>query len=299
MSTRDLPERRLSGIGLYCLAVICFTALDSSAKWLGQTLDPLLVVWFRYVVSVILIMAIVNPWTRPGVFVTRRPGLQLLRSLMLLLSTCLNFVALQYLQLAETTAISFATPLVIALLAGPLLGEWVGPRRLVAIGVGFVGVLVVMRPGFGGLHPAAGLVLAAVCAYSAYNILTRFLAAHDSSETTLVYSGVVGVVGMSALLPVTWSPPADALSWGLIVLMGASGAVGHWLVILSHRRAPASTLAPFIYSQLLWMVIAGWLIFGQLPDRWTVIGGLIVVGSGLYLLYRERVRNVTTTRSDS
>ncbi len=298
LSSADASASRLKGIGFYCLALICFTTLDTCAKWLGQSLNPLLVVWFRYVVSVVLVFLVLNPWTRPGVFRSARPGLQLLRSLMLLLSTALNFLALQHLQLAETISITFAAPLLIALLAGPTLGEWVGPRRLIAIGVGFAGVLVVMRPGVEGFHPAVMYVLGGVVAYAFYSILTRMLAAHDSSETTMVYSGVVGALAMSLLLPAVWSPPADALSWGLILIMGAAGAVGHWLVIGAHRRAPASTLAPFMYTQLLWMVLAGWLIFGQLPDRWTLIGGMIVMGSGLYLLYRERVRKVETTRVD-
>ncbi len=288
----ETSASRLKGIGLYCLALMCFTALDTSAKWLGQSMSPLLAVWFRYIVSIVLVLAVLNPWTRPGVFRTNRPGLQLVRSLMLLLSTAFNFLALQHLQLAETISITFVTPLLIALLAGPLLGEWVGPRRLIAIGVGFAGVLVVMRPGLGGLHPAVLYVLAGVVAYACYNLLTRLLAAHDSSETTMVYSGLVGAVVMSFAVPFVWTTPEGALSWTLILVMGVAGSVGHWLVIGAHRLAPASTLAPFMYSQLIWMVLAGLLVFNQLPDRFTVAGGLIVVASGLYLLHRERVRKV-------
>jgi drug/metabolite transporter (DMT)-like permease len=296
LSPSDSATNRMRGIGLYCFALVCFTVLDAAAKWLGQTLNPLQVVFARYVVSVALVMAVINPWTVPGVLTTRAPVIQGIRSLLLFLSTALNFVALQYLQLAETITIVFMTPLVIALLAGPILGEWVGPRRLAAIGVGFVGVLVVMRPGVGGLHPAVLLVVAGVFAYAFYNMLTRKLASIDSSETTMVWSGFAGVAVMTPLMPFVWSWPASALEWVLLALTGLSGAVGHWLVINAHRIAPASTLAPFIYTQLIWMLAAGWIIFGQLPDRWTVAGGLIVVGSGLYLLYRERVRGVDVNR---
>jgi drug/metabolite transporter (DMT)-like permease len=281
--------RTLTGIALYSAALVCFTVLDTSAKWLGQSHDPLMVVWARYAFSIVLVLAVINPWTRPGVLRTRRPLLQAVRSLLLLASTIFNFVALQHLQLAETTTILFATPFAIALIAGPMLGEWVGWRRMIAITVGFFGVLVVMRPGLGGLHPAAFLVLLSVICYAFYNVLTRMLAGHDSSETTMVYSGLAGFMVMTPALPAVWSPPADLLAWLLLVLTGLMGAVGHWLVIRAHVHAPASTLAPFIYLQLLWMAFAGLVVFGQWPDRWTLIGGAIVVASGLYLLHRERI----------
>ncbi len=292
LSQPDASSSRLRGIGLFCLALLTFTVLDASAKWLGQSMHPLQVVFARYAVSVALVMAVINPWTSPGVLTSRAPGLQAVRSILLFLSTALNFIALQYLQLAETITIVFLTPLVIALIAGPMLGEWVGPRRLAAIGVGFLGVLVVTRPGVGGLHPAALLVVCGVFAYALYNLLTRKLAGVDSSETTMVWSGLAGVVLMTPVLPFVGSWPASGLEWALLGVTGLAGAVGHWLVINAHRLAPASTLAPFIYTQLVWMLLAGWIVFGQLPDRWTVAGGLIVVGSGLYLLYRERVRGV-------
>jgi drug/metabolite transporter (DMT)-like permease len=283
-------SERLVGIGLMVAALTIFSVLDATAKWLSQSMPPMQAVWARYVVSVIIVTAFINPWTRPRVFSTRAPVLQIARSLMLLLSTAFNFAALQYLQLAETISIVFATPLVIAMLSGPLLGEWPGPRRMVAIAVGFIGVLVVMRPGIGGLHPAAALCVAGVFCYAFYNLLTRKLAGIDSSETTMVYSGVAGVVLVTPFVPMLWVTPPGALVWAGMALMGLCGALGHWLVIGAHRRAPASVLAPFIYTQLIWMLLLGWLIFDQWPDGWTLAGGLIVVSSGLYLLYRERMR---------
>jgi drug/metabolite transporter (DMT)-like permease len=207
---------------------------------------------------------------------------------LLLVSTALNFLALQHLQLTQTVSIQFAAPLIIALLGGPLLGERIGPRRLAAVAVGFLGVLVITRPGLGGIHPAAIFsVIGAVC-YALYNISTRFLAAHDSSATTVFYSNIGGALVMAAIVPFVWTAPPDALSWVLLVGTGLFGAVGHWLLILAHARAPASVLAPFIYTQLLWMLGAGYLVFGDLPDRWTLPGAAIVIASGLYLLYRER-----------
>lgn len=156
----EAGRARLAAIGLMGVAVLLFSMLDASAKWLGQSMNPLQVVFARYAGSMILVLALINPWTHPGVLRTKRPGLQWGRSLLLLGSTALNFVALRYLQLAETISIMFAAPLLVALVSGPLLGEWPGPRRLAAIAVGFLGVLVVTRPGIGGMHPAALLCAA-------------------------------------------------------------------------------------------------------------------------------------------
>lgn len=296
-SPETLRKDRLTGIALMCAALAIFSVLDASAKWISQFMHPLQSVWARYAVSVVLVMIVLNPVTRPGLMKTHAPVLQAVRSLMLLLSTVLNFLALQFLQLAEVMTIMFATPLLIALISGPFLGEWPGPRRLIAIAVGFVGVLVVMRPGAGGLHPAAFLSLGGVFCYAFYNLTTRKLARFDSSETTMVYSGVAGVVLMTPLMFVLWTTPSSPMVWGVMLLMGACGAFGHWLIIGAHRRAPAAVLAPFIYTQLIWMLILGLVVFGQWPDRWTLGGGLVVVASGLYLLYRERVQGVSSNQA--
>jgi drug/metabolite transporter (DMT)-like permease len=183
----------------------------------------------------------------------------------------------------------FLAPLVIALLAGPLMGEWVGPRRLAAIGVGFLGVLVMVRPGFGGMHWAAIFSFASVLCNAGYVLLTRALAAHDSSNTTMFYSGFAGVVLLTPLMPFVWVQPQSALVWALMLLIGACGALGHWFFILAFRRAPAPVLAPFGYAQIVLMVLLGYLVFGDVPDGWTLVGASIVIASGLYLLHRERV----------
>lgn len=275
-----------------CGAVLLFALLDASAKWLSQSMDPVQVVFARYAGSMLLVSLLLNPWSRPGILRTRRPGLQAVRSLLLLGSTALNFFAVKYLQLAETVSIMFAGPLLVALVSGPMLGEWPGPRRLVAIAIGFVGVLVITRPGFGGMHPAALLsVLGCIC-YSFYSLATRQLAAFDSPETTMVYSGVAGTLAMLPLIGFFWTMPQTPLTWLVLLGTGVLGGFGHWLLILAHRLAPATVLAPFIYSQIVWMILLGWFVFGQLPDRWTFVGAGIVIASGLYLLYRERVRRV-------
>jgi drug/metabolite transporter (DMT)-like permease len=281
-------RQRLTGIALMCGAVATFSCLDTTGKYLLQYMDPLQIVWARYFGAFLLAFIFLNPSNKPKMLTTTRPFMQIGRSALLLGSTALNFFALRYLQLDEALAILFSTPFLVALLCGPLLGEWVGWRRWTAISVGFFGVLLVARPGFGGLHPAALLSLGSAVCYALYVISTRVLSHSDSSETTLFYSNLVGAVAMLPVIPLVWTTPNSVLVVGLMVLIGALGSGGHYLLIRGHRLAPASTLAPFIYTQMVWTTTLGFLVFGDVPHRWTIVGGLIVVSSGLYLLNRER-----------
>lgn len=286
-------RRRLLGIALMCGALLSFSFLDTGAKWLGQSLHPVQVTWARYVSNVLLVAIVLNPWTHPGLTRTKRPWLQLSRSMLVAISTLANFFALQYLQLAQTMSILFATPLMVALLAGPMLGEWVGPRRMIAILVGFAGIMVITRPFFGDMHPAAFLSIVSALSYALYSIITRIVAGHDSTATTLFYSGLVGALVMTPFMPFVWVWPETWLQWLIMGLIGFFGAFGHWLLILAHSRAPAPILSPFIYSQIIWMVALGYVVFGDLPDVYTLIGATIVIASGLYLLSRERARAKT------
>ncbi|MCX7296872.1 MAG: DMT family transporter [Hyphomicrobiales bacterium] len=290
-----LRRQRLTGIALMCGAVATFSCLDTTGKYLIGYMDPLQVVWARYFGAFLLALVFLNPINTPGMMVTRRPWLQIGRSALLLLSTALNFFALRYLQLDEALSILFATPFIVAIMSGPLLGEWVGWRRWTAIGVGFFGVLLVARPGFGGLHPAALLSLGSAVCYSLYSISTRFLARTDSSETTLFYTNLVGALAMLPIVAFVWTTPTSLFVVALMVLIGAFGSFGHYLLIRGHRLAPASTLAPFIYTQMVWTSTLGFLTFGDVPHYWTVVGGLIVVASGLYLLNRERKTGTAVT----
>lgn len=283
-------RERLLGIVLMCGALACFTVLDTCAKWLVRHMDVLQVVWIRYGIAFLIAFVFVNPWTVRGLLATRRPALQLGRSSLLLFSTALNFVALQFLRLDQTVSIMFTTPFFVAALAGPLLGEWIGWRRWVAIVVGFMGVLIVTRPGFGGVHWAAALSLVGALCYALYNISTRVLAAHDSTATTLFYSNLVGFAVATVPMPLVWVTPSDPKVLAVALLCGGTASLGHYFLIQAHRYAPAPVLAPFIYTQIVWMSLSGFLVFGDVPDRWTLIGASIVIASGLYMLYRERVR---------
>jgi len=216
--------------------------------------------------------------------------LQIGRSALLLGSTVLNFFAIKWLQLDQALTITFSTPFLVAALSGPVLGEWVGPRRWAAIAVGFLGVLVVTRPGFNAIHPAALLSAGAAICYAAYALATRVLARTDSSQTTLFYSNLVGAIVTVPPVIAVWTEP-DSLLVGLLMLTtGGLASLGHYLLIVAHRLAPASVLSPFIYSQLAWTTALGYVVFGDVPNRWTVAGASIVIASGLYLLHRERVR---------
>ncbi len=272
-----------------CCAVASFSFLDTTGKYLNHHMATLQVVWARYFFAFVLTLVFSNPLTRPGMLKTSRPFMQVGRSALLLCSTVLNLFALRWLQLDEALSILFSTPFMVAALCVPLLGEWVGWRRWTAIIVGFCGVLVVARPGVGGLHPAALLTLAGSVCYAFYVISTRVLSRSNSSDTTQFYTSLVGALAMSAIVPFVWTTPEDVFIAGLMVLIGALGGGGHYLLIRAHRLAPASTLAPFIYTQMVWTTALGFLVFGDVPHRWTIVGGLIVISSGLYLLHRETV----------
>jgi drug/metabolite transporter (DMT)-like permease len=280
---------RLTGIALMCVAVLLFACNDAVAKFLNAHMHTVQVVWARYMAAFLLAIALSNPIAHPSIVRTSRPWLQLGRSTLLLVSTVLNFFALRYLQLDQAIAIIFCTPFIVAALGGPMLGEWVRWRRWTAITVGFCGVLLVTRPGAGGIHPAALLSAIGAACYALYSILTRVLARTDSSETTNFYSNLVGAVLITVAVPFVWTPQSDPVVIVLMCSMGLFSGLGHYLLIMGHRLAPASVLAPFIYTEIVWMIGLGYLVFGDVPNSWTMSGVAVVIASGLYLLYRERL----------
>jgi drug/metabolite transporter (DMT)-like permease len=285
---RRARRNRLTGIALMCAALACFSCLDTTAKYLNFRMDTMQVVWARYMSAFVLAFFLFNPMSHPGLLRTKKPVMQVGRSALLLGSTIFNFYAIKYLQLNQVLSILFATPLLVAAMAGPILGEWVGWRRWIAIVVGFCGVLLVTRPGAGGIHPAAFLAIGGTLCYAVYVVSTRILSRYDSNETTLFYSNLVGASAMSLVVPFVWTPPESLFIVFLMVVVGAFGSFGHYMLIAGHRLAPASTLAPFIYTQIVWTTTLGFLVFGEIPNAWTISGAAVVIASGLYLLYRER-----------
>lgn len=279
----------VTGIVLMVAAVSMFACLDTTAKYLGRELPVVEIVWARYTFATLLTLLIANPASRPGMLRTRRPFLQVVRAAILLATTLFNFLALRYLRLDQVLSITFATPFLVAALSGPVLGERVEPRRWAAIGVGFLGVLVVVRPGVGSAHPAVIFAVLAMLCYAVFFVTTRVLARGDTSDTTLFYSNLFGAVIMLPVAPWLWTAPAP-WQWGLMVLAGALGSLGHWMVIAAHRHAPASLLSSFVYSQLIAVTILGFVVFGDTPDAVTLAGAALVIASGLYMLQRERAR---------
>jgi drug/metabolite transporter (DMT)-like permease len=280
---------RLRGIAFICIAVFLFTILDTSAKFAAHYVPTLEIVWVRYALSVVFAVVVLRPWRNWSEYSTHRPVVQIVRALFLLLSTVFNFIAIQYLQLAETSAITFAAPLITTALAGPVLGEWAGPRRWAAVVAGFVGVVVIVQPEPAAFQPAALYSVAAAFFYAGYALTTRLLSATESASGMLIYGSLLSAVVLTPALPAVAILPPDWLVAGALILTGLTAAIGHWFLILANRHAPATLLAPFGYTQIIWMVGAGFLVFGDVPRLPTLIGALIIIASGLYVLYRERV----------
>jgi len=283
-------NKRLIAIAMMCCAISCFSVLDASAKYLVMTsgLPVLQLIWFRFVSHAAFTVVAFGPRNVAASIRSTRPWLQVLRGVLLFATTGFNFAALRHLQLDQVATIFFLAPFLVAILAGPFLGEWIGWRRFVAICVGFSGVIFVLRPGFGGIHWAVIYSFAAISGYACYSVLTRYLASHDASLVTQVYSPLAGVVMLAPLGLWVWEWPADIWTWAIMLSTGISGGFGHYLLILAHRRAPAPILAPFTYIGLITQSTIGFLIFSDVPSPWTLAGGAVIVGSGLYLLYRER-----------
>jgi drug/metabolite transporter (DMT)-like permease len=288
-------RQRLIGIALMCGAVALFACLDTTAKYLNTRMNSLEIAWGRYTSAFLLTLLVSNPLTHPALLRTKQMKLQIVRSVLLVGSTALNFLALRWLQLDEALSIIFTFPFVVAIASGPMLGEWIGWRRWGAIAFGFAGVLLITRPGFGGMHPAALFSLAATICYGFYAVITRMVARTDSSQTSLFYANFIGALVMLPVIPFVWQPPTNWIVAAMLVGTGILGSAGHFCLIAGHKLAPASVLSPFVYTQLVWVVILGYLVFDHAPNGWTVAGATMVIGSGLYLLYRERKRGQTAT----
>lgn len=287
MLEQDTARNRQLGIAMVSVTTLCFAALDSTAKWLVLVLPVFQVVWLRFVTHTVLAMVVLTPRYGWALYRPRLLRLQLLRALMQAVMTALNFWALQYLQLDVTGAIQFSVPILIAVISARLLDERLDARRWVAILVGFAGVLLIVRPWSQGFHPAIVLSLANAVLYALFNMLTRRMAAVELPATTQLWSAGGATLLLTPIGLLQWTPPQDAVTWILVLIMGVFGGLGHLMVTQAHRYASAAVLGPFLYQQIIYMTLFGWLIFGDVPDAAVVGGAAIVVASGLYLLYRE------------
>ena len=283
-----MSNRYSSALALLLLSGACLSVLDASGKWVVSSSGLLLLLWFRF--SGQVLMALTMGLRKEGLalFHTHRPGLQLLRSVLLIVTSLLFFAGVQYLPLAEASAIAFTGPLWVVLLSWKLLQEPVNAVDRWATYIGFAGILFIVRPGTDVFHPAALLLLGMAIANALYQLLTRRLVS-DSALTTFFYSGLVGFVittGLLFVLPIPTELPTVA--WPVLALVGLLGGLGHVLMIQAFYQAPASSLSPFVYLQMIWATSLGWLIFDQLPDGLTFVGmGIIALSGSLIVVYRR------------
>lgn len=273
-------------------ATFIFACQDALTKHLSQTYDAPQILWVRFLFFAVFAMALAG-WNRPLKQVSRsaRPILQVARSLLIVAEIGLFILAVRVLTLAETHALFASFPLIVTALSAVFLRETVGIRRWAAVIVGFIGVLIIIRPGTGVFQLESLIALAAAAMFAAYHVLTRVVSKDDGANTSLLYMAVIGAAVMTLIGPLYWIEPTPE-AWGYLALLSISGASGHLLLIMALSRAPASTLQPFNFTLLVWATLMGFLVFGNLPDLWTIVGGAIVVASGLYTILRERKRAV-------
>ncbi len=268
------------------LGFFSFAACDVQAKFLTDTLHPFQIVWFRQLglaLGVVVLLVL-----RGGhILRSHLPVIQIARGLMAVFSAVFFIIAVSYVPLADVVAVTFVAPFIVTVLGALFLGEAVGIRRWIAVSIGFVGMLVVIRPGMGVLHPAIGFAVAAATLFSLRQVLSRSLSGADPVITTVAYTSLTSIAVASVALPFVWSWPQDPSLWLVIIGLSVTAGLGEILVIRALDIALAVVLAPIHYSMILWSTFYGYVVFSDLPDVWTLLGCAIIVASGLYTLHRE------------
>jgi len=290
-------DRPFRGIALILVSTVFLGASDVTAKYLSGTLPSIEIAWIRFLVFAAIMFPAMVPGSPLFALRTPRPGLQLLRGAALLGSSLFFISGLRFLPIAEASATGFVSPLFVTALSIIFLGESVGLRRWLATALGLVGVLIILRPGTSAFHPAAFFPLVSALAWAGTLIMTRMMSGRERAVTTMTWSSIAGVCILSALVPFVWvAPSLNDVLFG--VFIGIASTAGQWVVVLAFRYADASVLAPFSYTQLLWVSILGFLIFGEIPDVWTVTGAVFIVASGLYTAHRERIRRLRLSEAE-
>ena len=284
-----IKQNERLGIFLMVITTIVFASQDGLSKYLATEYNVYMVVMIRYWFFAAFVMTISS--RKPGgvkqVAKTKTPLLQIFRSLILVAEMCVTILAFTLLGLAETHAIFASYPLIIAMLSGPILGEHVGWRRWLAICVGFFGILIILDPGNGIFSPYALVPLAGAILFALYGLLTRYAGQYDNSSTSFFWTGIVGCIAMTAIGLNFWDPVSQG-DWSIMLILSASGMLGHFLLIKCYEIAEVSAVQPFAYLQLIWASIIGIIIFGEQITTNVLIGACIIVGAGLFTLWRER-----------
>jgi len=286
---RDDAEGNRRGVSVMLATTTLFATMDALTKHVATLYSAPQILWIRYMIFAAYGLAVTLRRRGRWVLQSNAPLLQITRGLLLAGEILMFIVAFRHLPLADIQAISGAGPLITTALSVPILKETVGLRRWGAIGVGLVGLLIIIRPGFAEFEPLLLLPLVGIVIYALYQVLTRVAARYDDPDTTVLYTGLVGLAAMTLIGPFFWETP-DARGWGLMVAIGLLGLGGHACLIKALALAPASVLQPLNYTMMVWAVLFGYLFYDDLPDIPTVIGAAIIVASGLYTFHRERVR---------
>ena len=279
-----------------CLGVSMFPFMNAAVKLLTAQYPVMQIVWARFTGHLIVMLVVFLPRYGWRLLATRRPAIQLGRSLLMLLSNLVFVMAIGRVPLATASAIGFTSPLLVTAMSVPLLGEQVGPRRWSAVLVGFAGALLIIRPGSGLANPAVLLLLVSSASYALYQIATRWVAFYDGAATGIVFAALLGSLAMSLVLPFIFVPPRSLFDLALFVSLGLIGGAGHYLITRAFQSGPAAILAPLGYVELLGTSILGHLIFGNFPDRLTWAGAAIIIASGLYIALREHRRREQSGR---
>jgi len=282
-----ITEYPKKGILLITAAVFLFASSDALSKYLTNFYPVVMVLWVRYLVHVLLLLAVIRPLSFKTLIATKHPKQQIVRGLCMANTNLMFISALHFIPLSEGTAIIYLSPLLVTALSVPLLGERISRLQWLGVAVGFIGVLFIARPGGALFHPVALLALGAAFSFSLYQIITRKLNHTDKSSTTNFISGLVCVIITSVLLPFFWKMPS-AYFFGLMILLGISALVSHLLMTKAYQHAKPSTLAPFSYLQLLFAGFIGYAFFDQVPDFFGLIGMLVIVTGGLLVMGKVR-----------
>jgi drug/metabolite transporter (DMT)-like permease len=282
----EQEEQSNTGIYWMLLTMFLFVTGDTIAKYLIQDYEVIQIVWGRYFFHALILTSMFG-YRLKKLLITQNLKLQLGRSLLLLATTSCFFMGLNYVELADASAIMIMGPIFVTALSVPLLREYVGPRRWISVLIGCIGGLIIIRPGNGILQPESIFPMMSAVLFAFYQISTRFLNHSDSVFTTLFYSASIGALLSSIITPFYWQPMKLG-HWGLLVLLGLVAGLGHFTLIKAYRASTAATVVPFTYTNLLWATAYGYLIFDDLPDQWTIIGASIIIVCGLYIFQREQ-----------
>jgi drug/metabolite transporter (DMT)-like permease len=285
------PPKRVGnnalGALLTMLAMLCFAGMDAMSKWLVADYSVGQMMWIRYILLCLFAWFVVRRQGLRAAFRTTRPVLQIVRSLIAVVEGAMFVLAFRYLPLADTHAVAATSPLIVIALGVLFLGERAGPARWLAVAAGFIGVLLIVRPGFRSLEWPLLLPLVGAVMWAGYQILTRLASLSDSPGTSLLWSAVVALIATSFVGPVYWQWPSP-LAWTLMIVISLMGAVAHYALIKALDYAEAGAVQPYAYTLLVWVTILGFMLFGDVPDIWTIIGAAIVVLSGLYTWQHDR-----------